>query len=118
MRKTLNPAQFLLIFAGGLFSILILIGIFNIAFDPYGEYNSGLFWSRVDQAGAIDGRGRSAKLILLNRLDAPPQVLIMGNSRAVALPGDVVEASTGLRTFNTATVNGSVYDLLAFTRYT
>jgi hypothetical protein len=119
MTFSLSPSKFLLWFAGSIVCCLLIIGVYNALVDPYGEVGSRLVWPQGELRGqgAIEGRGRSAKIILLNDLPAPPQVLILGNSRSVALPTDTITQEIGLRAFNAATVNASMYDLLAFTRF-
>jgi hypothetical protein len=106
-----SPARFLSATLASLLAALALIGVFNVAVDPHGEFGLGLV--PMDDA---DDHNRALKVALLRRTPEPPEALILGNSRSMALSPATVQALTGLRAFNAATAAGSAFDLLAFTR--
>ena len=97
---------------GALLSTLGAMAALNVLVDPYAECGTQIFLP--DDS---DQHSRVMKVALLRRRDAPPQALILGNSRSLALSPTTVRALTGLRTFNAAAANANVWDVLAFTRY-
>lgn len=60
---------------------------------------------------------RAIKAAMLKQLDAPPQLLIFGGSRATRFEPAYLQQLTGLRGFNLAFQNGRPEDAWAFVRY-
>ena len=58
---------------------------------------------------------RAVKKRLLDKLDEPPQLLILGGSRATRFEPSYLQQLTGLRSFNLAFQNGRPEDAWAFT---
>src|SRR5438477_2966570 len=107
-----EPHRFLAVILGALLSTLGAMAALNVLVDPYAECGTQIFLP--DDS---DQHSRVMKVALLRRRDAPPQALILGNSRSLALSPTTVRTLTGLRTFNAAAANANVWDVLAFTRY-
>jgi hypothetical protein len=82
---------------------------FNLLTDPWGVFGIGIFPPRVNQ-------DRSTKADLIAGLGQPPELLILGSSRAWTIEAARVEEATGLRTFNAAVTAGRPSDAYVFTR--
>jgi hypothetical protein len=97
-------------------SILIALASFtalNIFVDPYAECGTGRLLP-----DDRDSHSRVLKVALLRQHRLPPQVLILGNSRSLHLSPATARHITGLRGFNAAVANGTLWDVLAFLRFT
>ena len=104
----------------GRFVVSILLGLvvllggatsLNAVVDPYGLLGTHVFPTAVEE-------DRRAKLDLIDRLSSPPELVVLGNSRARQADPAFLEELTGLRHgFNAAVTDGRAADTWAFLRY-
>ena len=87
--------------------VLLLTGIANAVVDPLGSVGTGL----VRPAVFSDHRER---LGLIGRLEEPPQLVVLGSSRALKAEPAYLQQLTGLRGFNAAASNGKTEDGFAY----
>jgi hypothetical protein len=88
-----------------LISFLVITMLINVIVDPYDIYNVKLLppW---------EFNPFQEKLSLLDKLDTPPNVLIIGSSRVVSVDPDVITDITGKPCFNMAlTKSGPAFNL-------
>lgn len=83
---------------------------FNWLVNPWGLYAPRLLAARV-----VDERYK--KCALLRQVSPPPQQLVLGTSRVMRFEPSLLEARTGLRTFNAAIPGVIPADLLVLYRY-
>lgn len=60
---------------------------------------------------------RRAKIELYNRLEEPPEVMLLGSSRAFYVSAAYIEKTSGYRTFNGAVEGGTPFDYVTWVRY-
>jgi hypothetical protein len=82
----------------------------NVLVDPYGTVGMEIFPSVVPQDS-------SAKVELLEALDRPPQVVVLGSSRAMRIEPSYIREKTGWRGFNAAVRSGTPLDAWAFANF-
>lgn len=87
--------------------LLVAVLTFGVVVDPWGQIGTGLFPSLIPT-------DRPAKVALVERLRAAPQVVIFGSSRALKLDPAYLQRKTGQRGFNAAVSDGSPEDAWAF----
>ncbi|MCX6645636.1 MAG: hypothetical protein NTY09_04665 [bacterium] len=75
--------------------VVAIVAVFNFIVNPYGLYPTN-FLPKISSS-IFD-----YKVKLLSEFDPPPEVLILGSSRALCIDPDVVEEITGRRCFNWA----------------
>lgn len=85
----------------------------NVVVDPYAECGT-----QILLPDDRDSHSRVLKVALMRRRRLPAQILILGNSRSLHLSPATARALTGLRGFNAAVANGTLWDVLAFLRFT
>ena len=107
----MTAPRFLAMSAGSLISVLGAFTVFNIVVDPYAECGT-----QIVLPDDSDQHSRAIKVALMRRRHPPPQALILGNSRSLHLSPVILRARTGLRAFNAAVANATLWDVLAFTR--
>ena len=90
----------------GLFSIAVL----NLVVNP-----DGIFPLHI--MPQLSWGGRPLKAEMLKKVASPPQALILGSSRVMALPPAEVERATGLRTFNAGVEVAKAEDFYVMLRY-
>lgn len=95
--------------------MLPLIGL-NVLVNPHGVF-PWQYISTVNTAAYIPTAARSQKLELYLDLELPPEVVIMGSSRAFTLPSAYIKESTGYRTFNMAVNGGGPFDFHPFGKF-
>lgn len=94
-RQTL---AFLLVLALAAFVVMAAVGTLNTLADPYGMVGMKLLPSATTS-------DRTIKADAIEALKQPPQLVVLGSSRAMRYEPRYLEKKTGLRTFN-ASVNG------------
>lgn len=112
MTPALDSRRFVAWAARSFLLTLAAVTALNVVVDPYAECGTQLFLPDDN-----DRNCRPLKVALLRRRQLPPQVLIVGNSRALTLPARLVRERTGLRAFNAAATSATLWDVLAFTRF-
>jgi len=98
-----------------LFALLVALPLlaqvaFNWLVNPWGLYAPRLVAARV-----VDERYK--KCALLRHVSPPPEQLVLGTSRVMRVEPSLVEARTGLHTFNAAIPGVIPADLLVLYRY-
>jgi hypothetical protein len=82
----------------------------NYFVDPYGIYKSGLF--PTSEINYYQNKIQSYKAF-----DPPPQCLILGSSRVLAMDPQIVERETGRRSFNFAVPGAKAETFYAILRF-
>jgi hypothetical protein len=93
----------LAVFAGA----LLLTGAANAVVDPLGSVGTGLVRPAVFSDHA-------ERLRLIDDLKQPPQLVVLGSSRALKADPAYLQQLTGLRGFNAAAANGKTEDGFAY----
>ena len=87
--------------------LMALVAAFNAIVDPFGTVGTGLLptatWS-----------DRTIKVNLIDRLKTPPQLIVLGSSRAMKIQPRFLRRKTGLPGFNAAVSAGGPADAWAF----
>jgi hypothetical protein len=94
----------------GLAGLLAAVLAFNAVVDPYGTLGTGLF-------PTVTPQDSSTKVQLLEALKQPPQVVVLGSSRAMRIEPSYIAQRTGLRSFNAAVRSGTPLDAWAFANF-
>lgn len=106
-----RPGRFVLAILLGLVVLLGGATSLNAVVDPYGLLGTRVFPTAVED-------DRRAKLDLIDRLSATPELVVLGNSRARQADPAFLQELTGLRHgFNAAVTDGRSSDTWAFLRY-
>jgi hypothetical protein len=105
--RAASPRRFVLTMA--LVSLAVLAGVaaFNLLVDPYGTMGTGLFPTAIwtDRLEKVDLSSKQVK---------PPQIIILGSSRAMKLEPAYLTKRTGRPAFNAAVSSGRPEDAWAF----
>src|SRR5262249_6595560 len=88
-------------------SVLLLTGIANAIVDPLGSVGTG----PVQPVGFSH---HAARVQLIDQLEQPPQLVVLGSSRALKAEPSSLQQLTGLRGFNAAAANGKTEDGFAY----
>ncbi len=99
--------RFVVVALATFFGVLLLTGAANAVVDPLGSVGTGL----VRPAVFSDHRER---LALIDRLKAPPELVVLGSSRALKAEPAYLQQLTGLTGFNAAAANGKTEDGFAY----
>ena len=87
--------------------LMALVAVFNALVDPFGTVGTGLvptaIWS-----------DRTTKVSLIDALKTPPQLIVLGSSRAMKIQPGYLQRLTGLPGFNAAVSAGVPADAWAF----
>ncbi len=110
LNAPLEPKRFCVCVVGLVVSCLIAIATLNWTVNPYGQYSSELLAPIVQDS-------RSEKVDLFERLENPPQGLILGSSRALKFEPEYLQSRTSQTFFNFAVNHGRPEDFLAIVRY-
>ena len=94
----------------GAAGLLAAVLAFNAVVDPYGTLGTGLF-------PTVTPQDSSTKVQLLEALKQPPQVVVLGSSRAMRIEPSYIAQKTGLRSFNAAVRSGTPLDAWAFANF-
>ncbi len=86
------------------------VACLNWIVDPFGQYGTGVFPTRVQAS-------RAQKIDLLERLDQAPAGLILGSSRVLKMEPEYLEKRTGRNFFNAGVNHGRPKDFLAILRW-
>jgi hypothetical protein len=100
MDEARGRRAFLFILVLVLFTALLMAGVLalNVVGDPYGSVGTHFF-------PTVTTTDRTVKADRIEELKQPPQLVVLGSSRAMRYEPSYLEKLTGLRTFN-ASVNG------------
>src|SRR5205814_2373867 len=82
---------------------LLAVLAFDAAVDPWGQLGTGLFPSLIPT-------DRPAKAKLVDRLAAPPELVVFGSSRALKIDPAYLQRKLGLRGFNAGVSDGEPED--------
>lgn len=94
-------------------ALVLAVAAVNLWLDPVGATGRQTRFSAVENAGV-----RQAKLDLLEALDAPPDVLVLGSSRSRTIdPADIERATGGRTAFNAAVSGGTTRDTWLYTKW-
>ena len=93
----------LAVFAG----VLLLTGVANAVVDPLGSVGTGLVRPAVFSDHA-------ERLRLIDDLNEPPGLVVLGSSRALKAEPSYLQQLTGLTGFNAAAANGKTEDGFAY----
>jgi len=99
--------RFVAVALGAFASVLLLTGIVNAIVDPLGSVGTGLVQPVVFSDHA-------ERLKLIDHLRQPPQLVVLGSSRALKAEPSYLQRLTGLRGFNAAAANGKTEDGFAY----
>ena len=88
-------------------AVLLLAGVANAVVDPLGSVGTGLVQPVVFSDHA-------ERLKLIDHLRQPPQLVVLGSSRALKAEPSYLQQLTGLRGFNAAAANGKTEDGFAY----
>jgi hypothetical protein len=88
-------------------AVLLLTGIANAVVDPLGSVGTNLVQPVVFSDHA-------ERLKLIDHLQQPPQLVVLGSSRALKAEPSYLQQLTGLRGFNAAAANGKTEDGFAY----
>jgi hypothetical protein len=80
--------------------------------DPISVTGRQTRFSVVENGGV-----RQAKLDLMERLPAPPEVLVLGSSRSMKLDPEVIERVSGATAFNGGVSGGTTQDMYLYAKY-
>jgi hypothetical protein len=94
----------------GVAGLLAAVLALNAIVDPYGTLGTGLF-------PTVTPQDSSTKVRLLEALDKPPQLVVLGSSRAMRIEPSYIAKKTGLRSFNAAVRSGTPLDAWAFANF-
>ncbi len=94
----------------GLAGLLVAVLAVNVVVDPYGTLGVGLF-------PTVTPQDSSTKVQLLEALKQPPQLVVLGSSRAMRIEPSYIAQKTGLRSFNAAVRSGTPLDAWAFANF-
>ena len=106
----MSPKHFCLCVASFVGISLLCVSTLNWIVNPYGQYSSNCLNPLVQDS-------RSEKVELFERLEAAPQGLILGSSRALKFEPAYLETRTSQTFFNFAVNHGRPEDFLAIVRY-
>ncbi len=90
--------------------IVAAVGGVNALVDPYATVGTGII-------GPAVWTDRAEKVKLIDRLTVPPQVIVLGSSRAMKIDPAFVEKLTGKPGFNAGVSSGTPSDAYVFTRF-
>lgn len=110
LRNPMSPKHFCWCVASFVCVSLFCVSTLNWIVNPYGQYSSNCLQPIVQDS-------RSEKVELFERLEAAPQGLILGSSRALKFEPEYLQARTSQRFFNFAVNHGRPEDFLAIVRY-
>jgi hypothetical protein len=99
--------RFVAVALGAFASVLLLAGVANAIVDPLGSVGTGLVQPVVFSDHA-------ERLKLIDHLQQPPQLVVLGSSRALKAEPSYLQQLTGLRGFNAAAANGKTEDGFAY----
>jgi hypothetical protein len=99
--------RFTLLVAAIAAAVVAVVAGFNAVVDPYGTVGTGLF-------PTVTWSDRALKADLARALPQPPQVVILGSSRAMKVEPRYIELETGETAFNAAVSSGRPIDAWAF----
>lgn len=106
----MSPKHFCLSVASFVCISLLCVSTLNWIVNPYGQYSPNCLRPIVQDS-------RSEKVELFERLEAAPQGLILGSSRALKFEPEYLETRTSQTFFNFAVNHGRPEDFLAIVRY-
>lgn len=106
----MDPKRFCACSAGLVVASLVCVATLNWTVNPYGQYSSNCFEPIVQDS-------RCEKVELFERLEAAPQGLILGSSRALKFEPEYLQTRTSQTFFNFAVNHGRPEDFLATVRY-
>lgn len=102
--------RFGLAICGGVGVLLALVGSLNLIVDPYLLYHTGIFEPLIQS-------NREDKYQLLLERPVPPDLVILGSSRAERLRPARAAALSGLSAFNASVSRATPVDFLVWTRF-
>lgn len=88
-------------------ALLLATGIANAVVDPLASVGTGLVAPAVFSDHA-------ERLKLIDRLDEPPELVVLGSSRSLKAEPSYLQQLTGLRGFNAGAANGKTEDGMAY----
>jgi hypothetical protein len=104
-----SPRRFVIALLVAAFALVGSAATLNVLVDPYGELGTGLIPSGAPRDAGI-------KANLVSHLSQPPQLVVLGSSRALKIEPQYMRSLTGLRTFNAAIRDATPVDSYAFMR--
>jgi hypothetical protein len=90
--------------------VVAAAGAVNALVDPYGSVGTGI-------VGPAVWTDRSEKVRLIEQLQAPPRVVVLGSSRAMKVQPSYLTRITGQTAFNASVSSGRPVDAYVFTRF-
>jgi len=87
--------------------LMALVAVFNALVDPFGTFGTGLLPTAI-------WSDRTTKVGLIDALKTPPQLIVLGSSRAMKIQPGYLQRLTGLPGFNAAVSSGVPADAWAF----
>ena len=94
----------------GVAAVIIAVFAFDAIVNPYGNFG----WSFFPRVIPSDP---AAKVALIEALPKPPQIVVLGSSRSMAVDPAYITAKTGLRAFNFGVRGGTAVDAWAEVNY-
>jgi hypothetical protein len=87
--------------------LMAVVAVFNALVDPFGTVGTGLLPTAI-------WSDRTVKVGLIGDLKTPPQLIVLGSSRAMKIQPRFLQRKTGLPGFNAAVSAGGPADAWAF----
>ena len=106
MARPLAPRTYTCVFVATLSALLLLVGLFNLCVNPYGQYGRRGLPPIVQDT-------RTQKTDLFNDLSAPADGLILGSSRSMKIETSYLNERTSLQFFNYGVNHGRPEDYVA-----
>ena len=102
--------RFIALLLASALAVVLAVGVVNALVDPYGAFGTGL-------VGPAVWTDRTEKVRLIERLPAPPRLVVLGSSRAMKVEPSYLTRLTGLPTFNAAVSSGRPVDAYVFAEF-
>jgi hypothetical protein len=102
-----RPRRFVIALLVTAAAVLLAVLAFDAAVDPWGQLGTDLFPSLIPT-------DRPVKAKLVDRLAAPPQLIVFGSSRALKIDPAYLQQKLGQRGFNAGVSDGEPEDAWAF----
>ena len=111
-KKTMKDSNkvFLISFSVCVTALSSSLVALSVCVDPRGVFGT-------NEYPVIVATSRTEKLLLLEATNPRPEALILGNSHCMRFSPEVVEKTTGLRTFNLSVDSGKIEDFLALVNH-
>jgi hypothetical protein len=101
--------EFVAAILGGALALMAVVAAFGALLDPYGGVGTGVFPTVVP-------RDATVKADLIQALDRPPGIVVLGSSRSLKMDPRYLQRRTGRRAFNAGVRAGTPVEAYAMLR--